>query len=358
MYGAGVDLVNCIPGGTSSLSVQVIALHEHCVITQAAHPDVSFTFALQLHAFANVEPQDRKEGTLMEQKAEVEAAPLPSERGSSAGLRKLSWGLGLDGGCWMVCRWLSELGPNNARVYFVDGHLAVNASIWSLSLLEQVSNKNKSVPSFLKLRTTLAEGTAVGSVASRLYSSCMYSGGSLRAATGLVWGLSSVRFIVDRNWLRKSCASSSGLSPTSRPTDTLRWLSGDLMGLLKLQPVNIRSRTLRLRTNPRLEKTEMVMVEWRKGRQIQEIAIKYLKVALVPTGLGQSTPQVLFLHCMALYEHSGVLWAVGDDLMDGVQNRHHCFSVKILRWVLLPTRQITHKVAKSNSHSSHHFVHI
>jgi len=59
---AGVDLVNCISGGASSLSIQVIALHKHCVITQAAHPDISFPFALQLHAFANVEPQDRKEG--------------------------------------------------------------------------------------------------------------------------------------------------------------------------------------------------------------------------------------------------------------------------------------------------------
>lgn len=58
----GVDLVNCISRGTSSLSIQVIALHKHRVITQTAHPDVSFTFALQLHAFANVEPKDRKEG--------------------------------------------------------------------------------------------------------------------------------------------------------------------------------------------------------------------------------------------------------------------------------------------------------
>lgn len=50
---------------------------------------------------------------------------------------------------------------------------------------------------------------------------------------------------------------------------------------------------------------------------------------------------------MALYERSGVLWAVCDDLVDGVQNRHHCFPVKILRWVLLPTRQITDKVSQS-----------
>lgn len=99
-----------------------------------------------------------------------------------------------------------------------------------------VLNKTKYVPSFLKLRTMLAEGTAVWSWAKRLYSSSMYSGGSSWAARGLGWGLSSVRFIVDRKWLRKSCASSSGLSP-------LRWSSRDLMGLLRLKPVNVRSRT-------------------------------------------------------------------------------------------------------------------
>lgn len=58
---AGVDLVNSISRGASGLSIQVIALHKHGVITQTAHPDIAFTFALQLHAFANVEPNDRKE---------------------------------------------------------------------------------------------------------------------------------------------------------------------------------------------------------------------------------------------------------------------------------------------------------
>lgn len=37
------------------------------------------------------------------------------------------------------------------------------------------------------------------------------------------------------------------------------------MGLLKLKPVNITSRTLREQLNPRLEKNETVMVEWQKG---------------------------------------------------------------------------------------------
>lgn len=56
----GVDLVNCVSRGTSSLSIQVITLHKHCMITQTAHPDISFTFTLQLDAFANVEPEDGK----------------------------------------------------------------------------------------------------------------------------------------------------------------------------------------------------------------------------------------------------------------------------------------------------------
>lgn len=126
-----------------------------------------------------------------------------------------------------------------------------------------VLNKNKLVPSFLKLRTMLAEGTAVWSRANRLYSSSMYSGGSLRTAWGLGCGLNSVRFIVDRKWLRKSCASSSGLSPL--PAEALWWFSGGLMGLLKLKPVNVSSRTFRERITPRLVKTETVMVVWREG---------------------------------------------------------------------------------------------
>lgn len=55
----GVDLVNCISRGTSSLSIQVVALDKHCVVTQTTHPDVSFTFALQLDSFANVESKIR-----------------------------------------------------------------------------------------------------------------------------------------------------------------------------------------------------------------------------------------------------------------------------------------------------------
>lgn len=54
-----------------------------------------------------------------------------------------------------------------------------------------------------------------------------------------------------------------------------------------------------------------------------------------------------FLHSMTLYERSGVLWAICDDLMDSVQNRHHRIAIKILRRVLLPTWKITYKVPQS-----------
>lgn len=93
----------------------------------------------------------------------------------------------------------------------------------------------------------------------------MYSGGSLWAVRGLGRLLSSVRFIVNRKWLRKSCASSSGLLPSSLPTGALWWLSGGLMGPLKLTPVSVRSRTFRVQKRLRWEQTESVMAEWRQG---------------------------------------------------------------------------------------------
>lgn len=46
---------------------------------------------------------------LIAEKADVEAELLPSDGGSRAGLLNVSGGTGLDGGCWIVCRWLSEL---------------------------------------------------------------------------------------------------------------------------------------------------------------------------------------------------------------------------------------------------------
>lgn len=51
-----------------------------------------------------------------------------------------------------------------------------------------------------------------------------------------------------------------------------------------------------------------------------------------------------FLHGVPLYERAGVLWAVCDDLMDGVQERHHRVSLQVLGWVLLPARQVTDEV--------------
>lgn len=52
--------MNRISRGTSSLPIQVVALHKHCVVTQTAHPHVSFPFALQLHALPNVQPMTDK----------------------------------------------------------------------------------------------------------------------------------------------------------------------------------------------------------------------------------------------------------------------------------------------------------
>lgn len=45
----------------------------------------------------------------MVENADVEAELPASDGGSRVGLLKASGGPGLDGGCWMVGRWLSEL---------------------------------------------------------------------------------------------------------------------------------------------------------------------------------------------------------------------------------------------------------
>lgn len=60
----GVDLVNSISRGASCLSVQVVALYKHGMVAQTAHPHIPFTFALQLHALTNVEPDVRKKGDI------------------------------------------------------------------------------------------------------------------------------------------------------------------------------------------------------------------------------------------------------------------------------------------------------
>lgn len=52
--GTGIDLVHSVSRGPASLAVQVVALDEHSVVTQATHPQVALSFALQLDTFSNV----------------------------------------------------------------------------------------------------------------------------------------------------------------------------------------------------------------------------------------------------------------------------------------------------------------
>lgn len=54
---AGVDFVNSISRGSTGLSVQIVALNKHCVVTQAAHPHVPLALTLKLNAFADVKPE-------------------------------------------------------------------------------------------------------------------------------------------------------------------------------------------------------------------------------------------------------------------------------------------------------------
>lgn len=54
---AGVDFVNSISRGSTGLSVQIVALDKHRVVTQAAHPHVPLALTLKLNAFADVKPE-------------------------------------------------------------------------------------------------------------------------------------------------------------------------------------------------------------------------------------------------------------------------------------------------------------
>lgn len=45
-----------VSGGTASLSIQVVALHEDCMVTEATHPHITLTFTFQLDALTNVQP--------------------------------------------------------------------------------------------------------------------------------------------------------------------------------------------------------------------------------------------------------------------------------------------------------------
>lgn len=47
---------------------------------------------------------------------------------------------------------------------------------------------------------------------------------------------------------------------------------------------------------------------------------------------------------MTLNEQPRVLWVICDDLVNRVQYGHHRIPLEILRWMLLPTRQITDEV--------------
>ena len=52
--GAGVDLVNSVPRLPSRLSVQVVGLDKHTVVTDAAYPHVSLPIVVQLYTFTYV----------------------------------------------------------------------------------------------------------------------------------------------------------------------------------------------------------------------------------------------------------------------------------------------------------------
>ena len=47
---------------------------------------------------------------------------------------------------------------------------------------------------------------------------------------------------------------------------------------------------------------------------------------------------------LSLDEGAGVVLVVGDDLVDGVQDGHHCVSLQVLGRVLLSTGEVPHQV--------------
>lgn len=55
-----VDLMHGVSGGTSSLSIQVVALHKDSVVAEAAHPHITFALTLQLDALTNVQSRKKK----------------------------------------------------------------------------------------------------------------------------------------------------------------------------------------------------------------------------------------------------------------------------------------------------------
>lgn len=48
--------MNSVSRGSARLSVQVVTLNKHCVVTEASYPYVSLTLTLKLNPLANVKP--------------------------------------------------------------------------------------------------------------------------------------------------------------------------------------------------------------------------------------------------------------------------------------------------------------
>lgn len=51
-----------VPWGPACLSVQVVTLDKHSVVTEASHPHVPLALALQLNPFADVKPWGEGKG--------------------------------------------------------------------------------------------------------------------------------------------------------------------------------------------------------------------------------------------------------------------------------------------------------
>lgn len=59
---ARVDFVNSVSRGSACLSVQVVTLNKHCVVTEASHPHISLALTLQLNPLANVKSGSEERG--------------------------------------------------------------------------------------------------------------------------------------------------------------------------------------------------------------------------------------------------------------------------------------------------------
>lgn len=73
---AGVDFVNSISRRSTRLSVQVVALNKHRVVTQASHPHVALALTLKLNAFADVKPGRGEQRVMGEKGTEMNLSSL------------------------------------------------------------------------------------------------------------------------------------------------------------------------------------------------------------------------------------------------------------------------------------------